>query len=303
MQQELGSVECPLTLGHEGVGIVTEIGNLVQRFKVGDRIGTAWLGESCTHCVLCKNGRFNLCEAQKQTGFRRQGTFAEYFVVDERFAAAIPEHLNVAHVAPMLCAGVTSFRALQRLDVPPGSRIVISGAGGGLGHVALQLAKASSLEVVALGLFNENEEAKIRNMGADYVVSVTPDTSNDEVAHRVTQYCTEDHPLVGALVLAPVASAVAAATLYVSPGGTIVTVILPKQPLTLDLVTFTLKELTLRSSIVGTPGDLQAAIDLMAKGKIETFVEERPLEFAPEALKLLSQGKVSGRIVLKISDP
>lgn len=301
-KEDLGPVNRPLTLGHEGIGVVKEVGRLVARFKVGDYVGVAWLGETCMECALCKDGRQNLCERQRQTGFRRDGTFAEFFLADERFAAKIPAHADMAHMAPMLCAGVTSYRALQRLDAPSGARIVISGAGGGLGHMAVQLAKAAGLTVIALGFFSDADEQHIRRQGAEYVVGVSHESTTSDIVQGVTQWRSDDTPIAGALILAPAPSAVAAAVQYVSPGATIVTVILPKEPLELDLVTFTLKELTLRSSIVGTPQDLQAAVDLLATGKVTTSVQTRPFPAVSEVLNQLSSGSVSGRIVLKATE-
>lgn len=155
---DLGALQLPLTPGHEGIGIVEVIGPDVETLKVGDRIGIPWLGSSCMECDLCASGRENLCRQQKQTGFIQNGSFAEYFLADERFALKIPDSVSDAIAAPVLCAGVTAYKALKLSEAEKGSRIVISGACGGLGHMAIQYANAMGYEVVALDKMDPHKD-------------------------------------------------------------------------------------------------------------------------------------------------
>ncbi|XP_055388641.1 alcohol dehydrogenase-like [Condylostylus longicornis] len=167
-----GTLKLPLTPGHEGVGVVEAVGSEVTTIKIGDRIGVAWLGSSCMDCYLCKDGRENMCENQKQTGFVQDGSFAEYFIADERFAAKIPSGVSDAEAAPVLCAGVTSYKALRMANAPAGARIVIAGACGGLGHLAIQYAKAMGYEVIALDVFDEAKEVMTKELGADFIINL-----------------------------------------------------------------------------------------------------------------------------------
>ena len=137
--------------GHEGYGEVVAIGPGVTALAVGDKVGNAWLWSACGSCEYCRTGWETLCPNQKNGGYFVDGSFGEYMLVDERFAARIPDGVDPVEVAPILCAGVTVYKGLKETEVRPGQWVVISGIGG-LGHVAVQYAIAMGMRVAAVDI-------------------------------------------------------------------------------------------------------------------------------------------------------
>ncbi|HSU90530.1 MAG TPA: zinc-binding alcohol dehydrogenase family protein, partial [Sporolactobacillaceae bacterium] len=124
--------------GHEVVGIVDKRGVGAARFQQGDRVGIAWLRETCGICVYCRRGRENLCPNARFTGYDHDGGYADYAVVREDFAYALPDSLGDEEVAPLLCAGIIGYRAIKRADVKPGATVGLYGFGGSA-HLAIQI--------------------------------------------------------------------------------------------------------------------------------------------------------------------
>ena len=173
----------PFVPGHEGVGIVIAVGDEVTRVRVGDHVGNAWLASACGTCEYCESGWETLCPAQKNSGYSVDGSFADHMLVDARYCAVIPPGVDLAAVAPILCAGVTVYKGLKMTDSRPGQWVLISGIGG-LGHVAVQLAVAMGLRVVAIDI----DEAKLglaRQHGAEVTVNANELDAVGEIA-RVT---------------------------------------------------------------------------------------------------------------------
>jgi uncharacterized zinc-type alcohol dehydrogenase-like protein len=138
-----------LVPGHEIVGTVARLGASVKHLKAGQRVGVGWQRSACGECEYCRRGDDNLCEKSQATCLGHHGGFAEHIVTDSRFAFPIPEALDSAHAAPLLCAGVTVFSPLKRGGAGPGRRVGVLGIGG-LGHIALQFAAALGASVTAL---------------------------------------------------------------------------------------------------------------------------------------------------------
>jgi alcohol dehydrogenase, propanol-preferring len=135
--------------GHEAVGEVVAVGGRAARFAIGDRVGIAWLRRTCGSCAPCRRGRENLCRRSEFTGWDADGGFAEYAVVPEAFAYALPEGFSYEEAAPLLCSGIIGYRALRRAKVPPGGRLGIYGFGASA-HLTAQLALAQGMEVHVL---------------------------------------------------------------------------------------------------------------------------------------------------------
>ncbi len=135
--------------GHEVVGHVDLLGPGVARLAVGDRVGVAWLGSTDGTCRYCRAGRENLCLAPTFTGWDVDGGYADYCLVDERFAYLLPDGIDDEQAAPLLCAGIIGYRALRTAGVPPGGRLGIYGFGGSA-HLTAQLALAQGLRVHVL---------------------------------------------------------------------------------------------------------------------------------------------------------
>lgn len=168
----------PFIPGHEGVGTVTAVGDQVTRVKVGDKVGNAWLASACGACEYCETGWETLCPHQENSGYSVDGSFGQYMLVDSRYCPLIPDGVDLAAAAPVLCAGVTVYKGLKVTDTKPGEWVLVSGIGG-LGHIAVQYAVAMGLRVAAIDIEDSKLELA-RKHGAE--VTVNAQTSDDPVA-------------------------------------------------------------------------------------------------------------------------
>lgn len=159
----------PLIPGHEGVGVVEKLGEGVTSLKLGDRVGIPWLFSACGECDYCLTGWETLCQQQQNGGYSVDGAYAEYCVAPAAYVARIPNELSDVDAAPILCAGVTTYKALKVANVKPGEWVAIYGIGG-LGHVALQYAKAMGYNVVAVDIHKEKLDLA-KELGADVTVN------------------------------------------------------------------------------------------------------------------------------------
>jgi len=282
----------PFIPGHEGVGYVEQVGSGVTHLKEGDRVGLPWLHSTCCRCEYCITGRENLCPAQEDTGYTVDGTFAEYVLADANHTTKIPDGLDLADAAPLLCAGVTTYKGLKETDTKPGDWVVISGIGG-LGHLAVQYAKAMGLHVVALSRTEEKLELASQ-LGADFTVNVT----KADPAKVVQDKIGGAH---GALVTAVSTSAFHQALETLRRGGTCSMVGLPPGDFPTPIFNVIFKGITIRGSIVGTREDLRECLQLAAEGKVKPQIETQPLEAINDIFERLKQGNVNGRVVLNLS--
>jgi propanol-preferring alcohol dehydrogenase len=159
----------PFTPGHEGIGVVEQVGPGTALRQVGDRVAIAWLGSACGRCPYCISGRETLCEAQSNSGYSIDGAYAQFAVADERYVVPVPDAVSSRDAAPLTCAGVTTFKAIKNAHVQPGERVGVFGIGG-LGHLALQYARIVGGIVVAVDI--EDEKLRLATeLGADHVVN------------------------------------------------------------------------------------------------------------------------------------
>ncbi|ETI22280.1 hypothetical protein G647_06353 [Cladophialophora carrionii CBS 160.54] len=178
----------PLIGGHEGVGRIVALGSGSEgegsdAFHVGDIVGVAWRSHVCGTCQACEAGAENHCYNQKVTGAHRDGTFQRYISFPTAQLVRIPAEVSLPSVCPILCAGVTAYSALKRMDPQPGRWCTIVGAAGGLGHLAIQYAKAMDLNVLAIDGGSPEKEDFCRKMGADVFVDFSkPDLVETIVA-------------------------------------------------------------------------------------------------------------------------
>ena len=159
----------PLIPGHEGIGRVVALGNEVDNVKIGDLVGVPWLFSACGQCEYCITGWETLCESQQNGGYSVDGSYAEYVVADARYVAHFPEGMNLAEAAPITCAGVTVYKGLKETDTRAGEWVAISGVGG-LGHLAIQYAKAMGMRVAAIDVAEDKLELA-KKLGADITVN------------------------------------------------------------------------------------------------------------------------------------
>jgi len=280
----------PFIPGHEAAGIVAALGPGVKNLKVGDAVGVAWLHDACMACEYCETGWETLCEHQHNTGYSVNGGFAEYVIASAAFAAKLPATVDFAAIAPILCAGVTTYKGLKETEARPGEWVVISGVGG-LGHVAIQYAKAMGLKVAAVDIA-EDKLALARETGADLAVNALADGAVDKV---LTATGGGAH---GVLVTAVSTAAFGQALKMVRRKGTVSLVGLPPGEFPTPIFDVVLKRITVRGSIVGTRRDLEEAIAFAADGKVKAEVTKVPLAQINDVFERMKAGKIDGRMVL-----
>jgi len=227
--------------------------------------------------------------------FLSNGCHAEYTIAKANYVGKIPENLPLEQASPILCAGVTTYKGLKETEVKPGQWIAISGASGGLGHVAIQYAKLMGMKVLAVEFGQDKVDYCIKHGAIDGV-----DVSKPDVVQRVKD-ATEGGPH-GVLVLAPNTKAYEQAALYLRPRGIMVGVALPPGEFKVDVFDWVLQRKTLRGSIVGTRWDLQEALKLAADGGVKCDVQERKLDEINSILDDLKKGAVKGRVVLRMAN-
>ena len=283
----------PFIPGHEGAGVVVKLGPGVTHLKIGDRVGIAWLHSACGHCEFCISGWETLCNAQQNSGYSVNGTFAEYAVAQADYLGRIPEKLSFVDAGPILCAGVTTYKGLKETEVHPGEWVVISGVGG-LGHVAIQYAKAMGLHVAAVDI-GEEKLGLARKLGAE----VTIDAIAEDAAAKIQNELGGAH---GVLVTAVSPPAFRQAIGMLRRHGTCVLIGLPPGEFAIPIFDVVLSRYTIRGSIVGTRKDLDEALAFAAQGKVKATIEQVPLDSINDVFARLREGKVNGRVVLNIAD-
>jgi len=293
----------PIIPGHEGAGVVVKLGAGVTTLKIGDRVGHAWLHDSCGGCDYCLSGWETVCGDQHQTGFAANGCFAEYTVAEARYVGRIPDKVSFAQAAPILCAGVTTYKALKETEAKPGQWVAIIGACGGLGHVGCQYAKAMGLKVCAIDFGSEKQRYAVDELKCNAYVDIKG-KSGEEIVTAVKDAC-DGVGAHGSLILAPVPAAFRQGVDMLRPMGTAVGISLPPGDFPVDIFSLILQRKTIRGSIVGTRKDLNESLTLANEpGKITCTVEERKLEDINQIFDDMSKGKIKGLCVLRIApDP
>lgn len=283
----------PFVPGHEGIGVVHALGKDVRRFRCGDMVGLAWLHDACGHCEHCTTGWETLCERQHNTGYNVDGTFAEYAIGHEDYVAPLPPDVDPVAMAPILCAGVTTYKGIRETEARPSQWLAISGIGG-LGHLAIQYAKAMGLKVLALDV-SEDKLALARMVGAD----ITVDSRRTDAATAVIR--ETGGGAHGVLVTAVSTPAFTQAVAMTRRHGTISLVGLPPGAFPTPIFDVVLKRITIRGSIVGTRRDLEEALDFAAARKVVAQTHVAPLADVNRIFAALESGTLNGRMVLDIA--
>ena len=284
----------PFVPGHEGVGFVAALGKDVEGIKEGDAVGLAWLHDACGRCEHCVGGWETLCEQQHNSGYSVNGSFAEYAIGHADYVARLPASGNFAELAPILCAGVTTYKGIIETEARPGEWLAVSGVGG-LGHLAVQYAKVMGLRVIGLDVTTQALDLA-RKLGADLVV----DASNpDAVADVIRATGGGAH---GVLITAPSVPAFGQGIAMARRHGTISLVGLPPGDFPAPIFDVVLKRLTIRGSIVGTRRDLEESLAFAADGRVVSRIHQFPFAEVNKVFDSLSAGTVEGRSVLKMGN-
>ena len=281
----------PVIPGHQVVGRVEQRGQGAERFQIGERVGVGWIFSSCGDCPACRSGNENLCPEFQATGRDADGGYAEYMLVDERYAAPIPAVFSDFEAAPLLCAGAVGYRALRLANLQDGHHLGLSGFGGS-NHLVLQLARAlypnSRIFVFAR---SPQEQEFARSLGAAW--------AGDPSAKAPRQ--------MNAIIdTTPVWSPIVEALRSLAPGGRLVINAIRKEDadkdslLRLDYAAHLWLEKEIKSVANVTRADISGFLAAAAKAGIKPEVQLYPLEEANTALRELKERKIRGAKVLKI---
>ncbi|KAF8068989.1 mannitol-1-phosphate dehydrogenase MPDH1 [Lyophyllum atratum] len=289
----------PLIAGHEGVGDIVAIGNNTPRcpVKLGDRVGIKWLADSCLNCEQCRKGHEQNCDEAKISGFNIDGTFSEYVVSYVNHVTPIPEGFDSMAAASILCAGLTVYRALKYSQTSPGDWIVVPGAGGGLGHLAVQYAKYMGRRVIAIDT-GEDKKKLCQDLGADFWI----DFKESKNVVTDIQNATEGLGAHSCVVTAASSSGYKQAVEYLRKGGTLMAVGLPGKAMLETPIFFTVyKSLSILGSYVGNRQDAREAISIAAAGGPKVHFQVKKLHELQAVYDAMIQNKLSGRVVVDMT--
>lgn len=285
-------------LGHEGVGRVVEVGSAVpsSQAAIGQRVGVAWLRDVCNSCEMCLvEGGETRCLAEIFSGLKVDGTFAQYTLVPLKYLLKLPEEPTDELVAPILCGGVTIYKAIKICGAIPGQWLAISGAGGGVGALGIQYAKAMGYRVIALDAGSEKVEL-CKKLKADVFIDVTAvEDSGAEV-----RKATSGQGVAAVLVAAGSGRAYQDALGMLAPLGTLVCIGIPPPSgtVTFHPLAFISKGYRVIGSAVGTRGDILEAIDFVVRGQVIPIVSSIELGDLPDAAQRFKAGKVSNHFAM-----
>jgi uncharacterized zinc-type alcohol dehydrogenase-like protein len=285
--------------GHEIIGRVTAVGADVTRFTVGQRVGVGCMVDSCQHCPACAQGLEQYCEngmtgtyndVDRQDGTSTQGGYSERIVVSEQFVVNVPEHLDPAGAAPLLCAGITTWSPLRHWKVGPGSKVAVVGLGG-LGHMALKLAKAMGAEVT---LFSRSpgKEADAQRLGASHVVISTDPAQMKAVRGQfdliidTVPYVHELNPYVSTLAVS----------------GTLVLVgyLGPLEEM-LNTAPMVMGRKSVAGSVIGGIAETQEMLDFCGQHGITADIERIDIGSINDAYERMLKSDVKYRFVIDIA--
>jgi len=282
-------ISYPHVPGHEIAGRIDAVGNDVEGWSTGDRVGVGWHGGHCFTCDACRRGDFQQCENAEITGITYDGGYAEYTTVPSEALAAIPEELAAADAAPLLCAGVTTYNALRNTDAQPGDLVAIQGVGG-LGHLGVQYAHAAGFETVALSRSPDKEDLT-RELGADHFV----DASKEDPVERLQDLGGADV----ILATAPSSAAIESVLGGIGTDGSVVIVGVPGEPVEVDVLNLVGTRGGVEGWASGHARDSQDTLEFSSLRDITPEIETYPLDDVAVAYDRMIENEARFRVVLE----
>ncbi|KAJ6500896.1 chaperonin 10-like protein [Mycena sanguinolenta] len=296
---EWGPVGFPRVGGHEGIGHIVAIGEHTTNspVKIGDRVGIKWLAKSCLNCEMCRTGNDACCNLRLSHGYKVDGSFADYALSYVDYCTPIPKSLDSAAATPLLCAGLTVYKALKETNPQLSKWVAIPGAGGGLGHLGIQYAIAMGMRVIAIDTGDAKRELCLQ-LGAEKWVDFKTSTN-------VIQDVKDAADGVGphaAVVVSSSAGPLDQAVMYLRPKGTLVAVGIPSSATMLKVPVGLLvsKCLNIVGTSVGNRQDMAEALDIAASGKVACRHQVKPFSEINAIFADLAAEKIAGRVVLKM---
>ncbi|KAK9678830.1 hypothetical protein RND81_11G235400 [Saponaria officinalis] len=299
IKNEWGNASYPVVPGHEIVGVVSEVGSKVQKFKVGDKVGVGCMVGSCLSCDACEKSLENYCPKMILTygstyydGTKTQGGYSDIMVVDEHFAVRIPDNMPLDATAPLLCAGITVYSPLKYFDLDkPGLHIGVVGLGG-LGHMAVKFGKAFGAKVTVISTSPNKKDEAVNRLGADsFLVSREPEEMRAAMGTMdgIIDTVSAPHaiqPLLGLL----------------KSQGKLVLVGLPEKPLELPAFPLVGGRKIVAGSCIGGMKETQEMIDFAAKHGIKSDIEVVAIHYVNTAMERLLKSDVRYRFVIDIDN-
>jgi len=288
----------PLVGGHEGAGVVVAKGELVKDWEIGDHAGVKWINGTCLACDFCQQADEPLCPHALLSGYTVDGSFQQYCIAKSAHAARLSKDVDLAAAAPVLCAGITVYKGLKESGARPGQTVAIVGAGGGLGSLAQQYAKAMGLHIIAID--TGDEKAKMcKELGSDTFV----DFAKSSNLVKDVQAASPDGLGPHAVILVAVnEKPFQQAAEYVRPRGTVVCIGLPAGAyLRAPVFESVIKMITIRGSYVGNRKDSAEALDFFQRGLIKAPFKVVGLSELQKVYDLMHKGQIAGRYVLDTS--
>jgi propanol-preferring alcohol dehydrogenase len=285
----------PLIPGHEVTGHVAALGAGVSGFEKGDVVGVPWMWSACGHCESCLAGMETVCKFGEATGYSKPGGYAETMLARADFVARLPKSADLIKIAPILCAGVTTYRGIKRTNARPGQWLAVLGIGG-LGHIAVQYGKAMGMRVAAIDI-DPKKLALAKQLGAEVLIDAREGNPVSAVRKALGGGAH------GAVVAAVATKAFEQSIGMLRPGGTVVFLGLPggkADELRASIAAISGRELSIRGSSVGTRLDLDEAVAFALRGAVTAEVGTAPLSEANAVLDRMRQGEIVGRVVLKM---
>ncbi|MED6113553.1 8-hydroxygeraniol dehydrogenase [Stylosanthes scabra] len=299
LKNEWGNAIYPMVPGHEVVGVVTEVGSKVEKYKVGDKVGIGCLVESCRSCQNCVEDLENYCPTNVMTygakyidGTITYGGYSDSMVVDEHFVIRIPQGLPLDVAAPLLCAGITVYSPLRYFGLDkPGLHLGVVGLGG-LGHVAVKFAKAFSAKVTVISTSPNKKDEAIKILGADSFLS-SRDQDQMQAAMEsmdgIIDTVSAVHPIVSLIGL-------------LKSHGKLVMVGGPAKPLELPVFPLLKGRKIVAGSLIGGLKETQEMIDFAAKHNVKPEIEVIAIDYVNTAMERLAKADVKYRFVIDIAN-
>jgi uncharacterized zinc-type alcohol dehydrogenase-like protein len=298
VKEEWGAALFPMVPGHEIAGVVSAIGSSVTKFAVGDLIGVGVFIDSCRQCASCKQGLEQYCEngmTPTYNGFERDGVtptmggYCDGYVVDENYAVKIPTGLDLAAVAPLLCAGITLYSPLKHWNAGPGKQVAVMGLGG-LGHMGVKFAHALGAEVTVLS-HSPSKEADARSLGADHFV-VTSDRAQLQSVKRkfdlILNTVSAEHDINDYLGL-------------LATDGTLVVIGLPGVPFAVQANSLLTGRRSMAGSMIGGVAETQEMLDFCGANNIVSEIELIAADYVNTAYERTVKSDVRFRFVIDIA--
>ena len=291
-------VKLPLVGGHEGAGVVVARGDLVKDVELGDHVGIKWINGSCLTCFYCQRADEPLCADALLSGYTVDGSFQQYAIAKAAHVARIPKEIDLEEVSPVLCAGITVYKGLKESGARPGDSVAIVGAGGGLGSMAVQYAKAMGLHSIAIDGGAEKGEMTKR-LGATAYVDFM---SSKDIVADVKAATPDGLGPTAALLVAVQEKPFQQATQYVRSRGVVVCIGLPAQAkISAPVFDTVVRMINIRGSYVGNRADTTEALDFFRRGLIKVPYKTVGLSQLQDVYHLMEQGKIAGRYVVDTS--